>query len=89
MCVLYFDLTNCSSVYNGKKAKKIHKWIEFLIQVKLSKSVGKFLVFFKLYDGPQANYVERSENNLFSYFSRDSVLKISSMVNLIAKQKTG
>ena len=41
---------------------KIHEWIEFLTRVKLSKFVGKFLVLFKLYDGPQVIYVERSEN---------------------------
>ena len=35
---------------------------------KLSKFIGKFHVFFKLYDDLQVTYVERSENNLFLYF---------------------
>ena len=76
--------------FDGNKAKKMHEWIEFLTRVKLSKFVGKFLVFFRLYDGTQVIYVERSENNTCFYiFSRDSVLKISSTVNLITKQTAG
>ena len=47
------------------KLKKIHKWTEFLTRVKLNKFVGKCV--FKLYDGLQVIYVERSENNLFLY----------------------
>ena len=47
-------------------------------------------MFFRLYDGTQVIYVERSENNTCFYiFSRDSVLKISSTVNLITKQTAG
>ena len=42
--------------------------IGFLTRVKLSEFVGKFLVFFKLYDGTQVISVEPTENNLHLYF---------------------
>ena len=71
------------------KLKKIHEWIEFLTRVKHSKFVGKFLVFLSYMMVRKWFMLSVLKIICFYIFSRDSVLKISSMVNLITKQKTG
>ena len=71
LCVFFTFIWRTVALYiqfNGNKAKKIHQWIGFLTRVKLSEFVGKFLVFFKLYDGTQVISVEPTENNLHLYF---------------------
>ena len=88
-CVFFILIWRTVALYiqfNGNKAKKIHEWIEFLTRVKLSKFVGKFLVFMMV-----RRWFMLSVPKIicFHIFSRHSVLKISPIVNLIKKQKAG
>ena len=77
--------------FNGNKSKKkkMHEWIEFLTRVKLSKFVGKFLVLLSYMMVRRWFMLSVLKTIYFYIFSWDSVLKISSMVNLITRQKTG
>ena len=59
--------------------------IEFLTRVKLSKFVGKFLVFLSYMMVCRWFILSVPKIICFYVFSRDSVLKISSMFNLITK----
>ena len=75
--------------FDGNKAKKIHKWIEFLTWVELSKFVRKFLVFLSYMIVRWWFMLSVPKIACFYIFSRDNVLKISSMVSLITKQRAG